>query len=62
MEFGIEKCAIRIMKWRKRQSVEGIELSKNYQKSSRSLLETENYKFSWILEVDSIKQVEMKEK
>ena len=60
MKFGIEKCAMQIMKSRKRQTMEGIELPN--QKGIRMLGEKENYKYLEILEMDTIKQAEMKEK
>ena len=59
IEFGIEKCAILIMKSR-RQMTERIELPN--QEPIRMLGDKENYKYSAILEVDIIKQVEIKEK
>ena len=55
MEFGIEKCAILIMKSGKRQIMEGMELLN--QERIRTLREKENYKFLRILEIDTIKQV-----
>ena len=42
MNFGIEKCAMLMMKSGKRQTVEGIELLN--QESIRILGEKENYK------------------
>ena len=60
MEFGIEKCVMPIMKSGKRKSVKGIELPNH--ESIRMLGEKENYKCLEILEADTIKQVEMKEK
>ena len=57
MEFGIEKCAMPIMKSGKRETMERIELPN--QKKERK---KENYKYLGILEADTIKQVEMKEK
>ena len=54
MELGIEICAMLLMKSRKRQTVEGIELP--YQKSIRTLGEKENYKYWGILEAVYIKQ------
>ena len=58
MEFGIEKYAMQIMRSRKRQMTEEIELPNPG--NIRTLWET--YKYLWILEADAIKQVEMKEK
>ena len=60
MELVIEKCALLIMRNRKRQIMEGIELRN--QEIIRAHGEKENYKYSGILEADTIKQVEMKEK
>ena len=59
IEFGIEKCAMLIMKSRKQQMVEGIELPN--QDKIKTLGEKETSKYLAILEADSIKQVEMKE-
>ena len=59
MEFGIEKCAMLIMKSRKRQMTEGIELAN--QEKIRTLGEKETYKLLGILEADTIKHEEMKE-
>ena len=58
MEFGIEKCALLVMKSDKRHLTDEIELSK--QDKIRTLAENETYKFLGILEADTIKQVEMK--
>ena len=55
MEFGIEKCALLVMKSGKRHLTDGIELSN--QDKIRTLAENETYR---ILEADTIKQVEMK--
>ena len=60
IEFGIEKCAMLIMKSRKRQIMERKELPN--QEGIRTLREKENYKYLGILNSDTIKQVEMKEK
>ena len=60
MEFGIEKYTILIMKSGKRHLTEGIEQSN--QEKIRTLEEKEIYKYLGILEVDTTKQVEMKEK
>ena len=59
MEFGIEKCAMLVMKSGKRYLTDGIE-SPN-QDEIRTLGEKETYKYLGILEADTIKQVEMKE-
>ena len=60
MEFGIEKCALLVMKSGKRHLTDGIELP-NHDKI-RILAENETYKYLGILEADTIKQVEMKNK
>ena len=60
MEFGVEKCAMLVMKSGKRHLADGIELP--YQDKIRTLEEKETYKYLGILEVDTIKQTEMKEK
>ena len=59
MEFGIEKCALLVMKSGKRHLTDGIELPN--QDNIRTLAENETYKYLGILEADTIKQVEMKE-
>ena len=59
MESDIEKCATLIMKSWKRQITAGTECLS--QERIRKLGEKENYKCLRILEVDIIKQVEMKE-
>ena len=60
MEFGIEKCAMLVMKSGKRHMTDGMELP-NHDKI-RTLGENETYKYLGILEADTIKQVQMKEK
>ena len=60
MEFGINKCAMLIMKSGKRQMTEGIELPNK--ERIRTPREKEIYKHLRILETDTIKQAEMKEK
>ena len=60
MEFVIEKCSMLIMKSRKRQITERIELPN--QEKIRILEETETYKYLGLLQADTIKQAEMKEK
>ena len=60
MEFGIEKCAMLVMKSCKWHLTDGMELPN--QGKIRTLGEKETYKYFSILEVDTIKQVEMKEK
>ena len=60
MEFGIEKCAMLVMKSGKQHRTDGMELPN--QDKIRTLAENETYKYLGILEADSIKQVEMKDK
>ena len=60
MEFGIEKCAMLVMKSGKRHTTDGMELPN--QNKIRTLGENETYKYLGILEADTIKQVEMKDK
>ena len=60
MEFGIEKCALLIMRSGKRQITEAIEIPN--QERIRSLGEKETCKYSEKLEAVTIKQVEVKEK
>ena len=57
MEFSIEKCDMLVMKSGKQHLTEW-----NYQIKIRMLREKETYKYLGILEANSIKQVEMKEK
>ena len=59
MEFGIEKCAMLVMKSGKRYMTDGIELP-NHDKIW-TLEENETYKYLGILEADTIKQVQMKD-
>ena len=59
MEFGIEKCAMLVMKSGKRYMTDGMELL-NPDKI-RTLQENETYKYLGILEADTIKQVQMKD-
>ena len=58
MEFGIEKCAMLVMKNVKRYLTDAMELSN--QGKIRTLGENEVIKYLGILEADTIKQVEMK--
>ena len=58
MEFGIEKCAMLLMKRGKTKAAKGIKLPN--QKSIRTLGKHGNYKYLVILEADTIKQAEMK--
>ena len=60
MEFGIEKCEMLVMKSGKRHLTDGME-QPNEDKII-TLGEKESYKYLGILEADTIKQVEMKEK
>ena len=60
MEFGIEKCAMPIMKIGKRHLTDGMELPN--QDKIKTLAENETYEYLGILEADTIKQVEMKDK
>ena len=60
MEFGIEKYAMLVMKSGKRHLTDGMELPN--QDKIKTLREKETYKYLGILEADTIKQVEMKEK
>ena len=60
MEFGIEKCAMLVMKTGKRHMTEGLELPNK--DKIRTLGENETYKYLGILEADTIKQMEMKDK
>ena len=60
MEFGIEKCSKLVMKSDKRQLTDGIKLPNK--DKIKTLKENETYKFLGILEADTIKQVEIKEK
>ena len=60
MEFGIEKCAMLVMKMGKRNMTDGMEQPN--QDKIRTLRENETYKYLGILKADSIKQVEMKGK
>ena len=60
MKYGMEKCAMIVMKSGKRHLTDGMEL-RNRDKI-RTLGEKETYKYLGILEAETIKQVEMKEK
>ena len=60
MEFGIEKCAMLVIKSGKWHMTNGMELLN--QDKIRPLGENETYKYLGILENDTMKQVEMKEK
>ena len=60
VEFGIEKCALLVMKSGKRHMTDAMELPN--QDKMRTLAENETFKYVGILEADTIKQVEMKGK
>ena len=60
MEFAIEKCAILVMKSGKRNLTDRMELPNQDKIWTRG--EKETYKNLGILEADTIKQVEMKDK
>ena len=60
IEFGIEKYAMIIMRSRKRDITEGIELPN--QDKIRTLREKKTYKYLGILEAKFIKHAEIKEK
>ena len=60
MEFGIDKCTMLVMNSGKWLLTGRIELPN--QDKIRTLGEKENYKYLAILEADTIKQVEMKDK
>ena len=60
MEFGIEKCALLLMKSGKRRLTYGIELAN--QDNIRTLAKNETYKYLGTLEADTIKLVKMKDK
>ena len=60
MEFGIEKCTMLVMKSGKRQITEIVE--RTNQVVIKTLGEKENLQILGILEADTLKQGEMKEK
>ena len=60
MEFGIEKCAMLVRKSGKRHRTDGIKLPN--QDKIRTLGENDAYKYLGILEAETIKQVQMKDK
>ena len=60
MKFGIGKCAMLVMKSGKRHMTDGMELPNHDE--IRTLRENETCKYLGILEADTIKQVEMKDK
>ena len=60
IKFGLEKCAMLVMKSGKRHITDGMEQPNHDE--IRTLRENETYKYLGILEADTIKQVEMKVK
>ena len=60
MEFGMENCAMLVMKSGERHVNAGMDLPN--QDKIRTLAENETYKYLGILEADTIKQGEMKNK
>ena len=62
MEFSIEKCVMLIMKRMKKTDSGSNRPEKKTQVSIRKVVKKENYKYVGILEADTIKQAEMKEK
>ena len=60
MEFGIEKCAMLVMKSGQQHLTDGMELPN--QDKIKTLGENETYQYFGILEADTIKQMRMKDK
>ena len=60
IEFGIEKCAMLVMKSGERRITDGMELLS--QDKIGTFAENKTYKYLGILEADTIKQVEIKTK
>ena len=60
MEFDIEKCAMLVMKSSNRYTTDGTELPN--QDKIRTLGENDAYKYLGILEADTTRQVQMKDK
>ena len=60
MEFGIEQCAMLVMKSGQRHRTDRMEQPN--QDKIRTLAENETYKYLRILEADTIKQVETRDK
>ena len=58
MEFGIEKCAMYLMKSGKQQLTDGMVIPNK--DKNKTLAANETYKYLGILEADTIEQVEMK--
>ena len=59
MQFGINKCAVLVLKREKVVRCEGIEMPNN--QVIKSLGEGEGYKYLGMLEADGVKHMEMKE-
>ena len=59
MEFGLEKCAMLVMKSGKRHRTDGMELPN--QDKIRTFADNETYKYLGILQAVNIKQGEMKD-
>ena len=60
IKFGIDKCAMLVIKSSKQRITEGFELPN--QAAIRTFGEMETYKYLGILEADIIRQQDMKEK
>ena len=60
IEFSIEKCAMPVMKSGKRHMTDGTELPNH--EEIRTPEENETYKYLGILQPDTIKQVQIKDK
>ena len=60
MEFGIEICAMFVMKSGKRRIIDGMDLPNR--DKIRTPTENKTYKYLGIFEADTIRQVEMKDK
>ena len=60
MEFGIEKCAMLVMKSGKQHTTDGIELLN--QNKIKTLGENDANKYLGILKADTMKQIQMKDK
>ena len=59
MEFGLEKCAMLVMKSGKRHMTDGMELPNHDRIRTRE--ENKTYKYLGFLEADTINQVQMKD-
>ena len=60
MKFDVEKCEMLVMKCDRRHLTDEMELPN--QDKIKTLAENETYKYLGILEADTIKQVEMKDR